>query len=101
VSRSDNSAAYDEAVEALQKAQSAIRETNQEIEDKEQVIEQISIVRKWMARGRITLGVLGSLAVRTLVKIRDKAIDTALKMPIEYALTKLVDLAGALIKMWS
>jgi hypothetical protein len=100
VSRSDNSEAYDEAAEAIERAEKALRETNQHIEGKGEAIEELSFVRKLMKRGYVKLMVIGTLAVPALIRIRDNAIDVAIKMPIEYALTKIAALIGWAFKMF-
>lgn len=100
VTRSDNIEAYDAVVDAIAAVEKALIESNQKIIEKDEILEDLSTVRKWMKRGKIFLGVLGSVCVRALVRIRDKTIDTMIKMPVEVAILRLTDLIGPLIKIW-
>ena len=100
VTRSDNSKVFDEASEAISRVEKVLQETNQQIEGKDEAIEELSFTRKLMNRGRISLMVLGTLAIPVLVKLRDKIFDGVIDTAAKLALDKIAALIGWAMKLF-
>lgn len=91
-----NSAAYGEAVEALEELEEALRGANDfaEVEEKEQRVAEISAARRLMQSVRVQVKALVGLVKGVAVQFGTKLKDTAIGLAVAKALAALGVIVG-------